>query len=149
MVVSPFAIRSMTVRDHAPVLRLWKSVPGMGLDSLADSKRGIALFLKRNPGFSLVALSDGRVVGAVLCGHDGRKGYLYHVAVAPGWQGKGIGQAMVKQALKALQQSGIGRADVHVFRGNRQGRKFWEKIGWRERTSTSRFVIRTDGKAVV
>ena len=127
------AIREMTPGDYHEVFALWKTSEGIGLSD-ADSPEGIAGFLARNPGLSLVA-RDGQVLaGAVLCGHDGRRGYLHHLAVVMGYRGHGIGHSLVRECLSRLQQRGVQRCHIFVIRGNRHALDFWEKIGWSIRT---------------
>ena len=95
-------IRIMQPEDHANVYELWTKTPGMGLNSLDDSKEGLTRFLKRNPTSCFVAVEENIIVGTILCGHDGRRGYIYHAAVAEAHQGKGIGSALLEAALEAL-----------------------------------------------
>jgi N-acetylglutamate synthase len=125
-------IRPFTLRDYDAALDLWKSCEGIGLTD-ADSRDGTASFLRRNRGLSVVAVRAGRLVGTALCGHDGRRGFIYHLAVAPAVRRKGIGRTLVEQCLRALRQAGIHKCHVVVFGRNRKGRQFWENIGWVER----------------
>ncbi len=120
--------------DHYDrVIELWRASKGVGLRS-DDSREGITAFLRHNPGLSFVALSDGKVVGAVLCGSDGRRGYLHHLAVAPPFRGKGVGRLLVDSCLAALDDAGIRKAHVHVFADNLDGQAFWDRTGWARRT---------------
>ena len=88
-------IRKMTVEDYDGVRALWMTIRGFAIRSLDDSREGVARFLERNPATSVVAVEEGRIVGAILCGHDGRRGCLYHVCVAEEYRMRGIGKAMV------------------------------------------------------
>lgn len=126
-------IRPFEIADHAAAIDLWQSTEGIGL-SASDSLANVDAFLKRNPGMSFVASSDGRLVGAVLCGTDGRRGYLHHLAVHPGFRGRGIGRQLVAHCLHALQRAGLPKCHLFLFRENLAGRQFWEKIGWSLRT---------------
>ena len=108
-------IRVMTIEDFDQVHALWMSIKGFGIRSVDDSKEGVERFLKRNPTTSVVAEEDGKIVGAILCGHDGRRGCLYHVCVDVNHRMKGIGKAMV------------------VFTQNDIGNAFWKEIGWTKR----------------
>ena len=122
----------MTVKDIKAVLAFWKDTPGIGLNE-SDTVPALESFLKRNPGLSLVVTAGKMIAGAVLCGHDGRRGYLHHLAVAPGQRGRGLGGAMVDECLKTLKMIGITRCNIFVFSDNRKVRKFWEKSGWQLR----------------
>ena len=95
-------IRTMTIEDYDEVYALWTKIRGFGLRSVDDSREGIARFLKRNPTTSVVAVEDGKVVGSILCGHDGRRGCLYHVCVDEDYRRRGIGKSMVVKAMEEL-----------------------------------------------
>ena len=123
-------IRLMTLADYADVHALWLSCTGMGLNDVDDSEAGIAKFLARNPDTCFVAQNDGRIVGAILTGSDGRRGYIYHTAVHPDFQGMGIGTQLVSHALAALEKVGITRAALVAFKRNQSGNAFWEKQGF-------------------
>ncbi len=126
-------IRAMTIADYDDTFALWQSIEGLGLSN-ADSREGILRYLERNPGLSLVAREDnGRLAGAVLCGHDGRRGYLHHLAVRPDCQGQGLGRKLAETCLAALHQEGIGKCHIFVKRSNAAGQAFWQRTGWIER----------------
>ncbi len=122
-------IREMQPSDYAAVRALWEQTPGIGL-SAADEPGAITSFLDRNPGLSFVASEGGRLVGTALCGHDGRRGYLYHLAVHSDARGRGIGSALVQRALDALSACGIVKCHLFVFRDNVPGNAFWTRTGW-------------------
>jgi len=126
-------ITKMTIKDYDEVYALWKNTEGMGLHSDSDSKKGILRYLKRNPGLSFVARENGRLVGTVLCGHDGRRGHLYHLAVDRSYRKKGIGNALVNRALSKLAAIGFSKCTLCAFVKNYAGRKFWRHTGWTER----------------
>jgi ribosomal protein S18 acetylase RimI-like enzyme len=126
----PCTIAPFTASDYAPVHALWQSCEGMGLHDDCDSEPAIARYLARNPGLSFVARAGARIVGAVLAGHDGRRGYLHHLAVHPDARGQGLGRRLVETALAALGEQGIRKAHIFVFRDNPQGRAFWQACGW-------------------
>ena len=126
-------IRRMTRKDFAAALALWQSVKGVGLDPAADSPAGLAAYLRHNPGLSFVAEVGGQLVGAALCGHDGRRGYLHHLAVAAIHRRQGIGQALAARCLAALGSAGIEKCHLFVFSNNRAGQKFWKSTGWQWR----------------
>ena len=96
-------IRIMTLEDYEEVCRLWQNTPGMGLNNVDDSREGLERFLRRNPTSCFVAEEEEKITGTILCGHDGRRGYLYHAAVAEAYQGQGIGKALLEAALHALE----------------------------------------------
>ena len=126
-------IRTMTLEDYEEVYGLWMSCPGMGLNNLDDSREGIGHFLERNPRTCLVAVEENRIVGVILAGNDGRRGYIYHTAVALSCQGRGVGTRMVQETLRALKEEGIRKAALVVFDRNEGGNAFWEKQGFTER----------------
>lgn len=120
----------MTVRDYDAVFALWQSISGVGVDADSDSRRGITRYLKRNPGLSFVACVGDVVVGAVLSGHDGRRGYLHHLAVAPAHRKNGIGRALASRCLQSLARQHIPKCNIFLFRSNAKGRSFWRHNGW-------------------
>ena len=123
----------MTIEDYQGVHDLWMSIKGFGIRSVDDSREGVEMFLKRNPTTSVVAIEDGRVVGSILCGHDGRRGCLYHVCVAEQYRRHGIGKAMVVQAMNALKAEHINKVSLIAFTQNDIGNAFWKHIGWTKR----------------
>ena len=128
---SVFGIRPMDIAHYDQLRALWLSTPGMGLNDLDDSREGIAKFIARNPRTSFVATENGfDVIGAIMCGHDGRRGYIYHTCVRADMQGKGIGRTLVEAALDALKAEGIHKAALVVFQRNEKGNVFWEKLGF-------------------
>jgi N-acetylglutamate synthase len=124
--------RSLQVLDIPDAIELWRTCDGVGI-SEGDTPQGITAFLARNPGTSQVAYAAERLVGAVLAGHDGRRGFLYHLAVHADFRGAGLGRALCDGALAALHDVGIDKCHVMVFRNNDQGRAFWTHLGWRKR----------------
>ena len=126
-------VRIMTIEDYEGVYALWKKIKGFGIRSIDDSKEGVARFLKRNQTTSVVAEKDGRIVGSILCGHDGRRGCLYHVCVDEDYRRHGIGKRMVVFAMKALKEEKINKVSLIAFTENDIGNAFWNTIGWTER----------------
>ena len=116
--------------DWAQAVRLWKRVPGLGLN-LADEQAGIFRFLERNAGLSLVARDDDELVGTVLTGYDGRRGYIYHACVAPEYQGRGIGKALMTECLARLEALGLDKASLYCKVDNASGQAFWAHSGWK------------------
>jgi N-acetylglutamate synthase len=126
-------ISKMEIENYEQVYALWQSVEGIGLHKDCDSKNGISAYLERNPGLSFVARDNEKVVGAVLCGHDGRRGYLHHLAIARPYRNKGIGRTLVEHALSVLDSLGIAKCHLFVFSENDDAQTFWQKIGWTKR----------------
>lgn len=126
-------IRNMQLDDYDSVYALWLSCPGMGLNNLDDSREGITKYLARNPDTCFVAVEDGHIIGSILTGHDGRRGYISHTAVSPSHQRQGIGKQLVEVALDALKQQDINKVNLVVFARNEKGNAFWEKMGFTQR----------------
>jgi ribosomal protein S18 acetylase RimI-like enzyme len=125
-------IREMEITDYEPIYALWRVSEGIGLSD-ADSKEGIKRFLERNPGLSFVALDGDQIVGAALCGHDGRRGYIHHLSVTKSYRQQGIGRSLVGRCMYALMRIGIAKCHLFVFGDNQEAIKFWNKVGWTER----------------
>jgi len=125
-------IREMTIQDYDEVLALWQTSEGVGLSD-ADSEESVARYLERNPGLSFVACDGEHLVGAILCGHDGRRGYIHHLAVSESHRRQGLGRALVERCLSALRQAGIDKCHLFVFADNRDTIAFWKGIGWTQR----------------
>jgi ribosomal protein S18 acetylase RimI-like enzyme len=118
--------------EIAQALELWAASEGVGLRG-ADEPAALARYLARNPGLSLAAHDGGRMVGAVLCGHDGRRGYLHHLAVAASHRRRGIGRALVERCLDGLRRDGIAKCHLFVYQHNAAGQAFWRALGWHAR----------------
>ena len=123
-------IRVMTIADYGRVYALWMTCRNMGFNNLDDSREGIEKYLKRNPDTCFVALEGDTLAGVILCGHDGRRGFIHHMAVAEGYRDNGIGTALVDAALSALRAEGIHKVALVAFRYNEAGNAFWEKMGF-------------------
>ncbi|MBR1527999.1 MAG: GNAT family N-acetyltransferase [Oscillospiraceae bacterium] len=126
-------IRVMNISDYEQVYQLWISCAGMGLNNLDDSKEGIERFLNRNPETCFVAEKEQKIVGVIIAGNDGRRGYIYHTAVNPDDRNQGIATKLVNKAMEALKASGINKTALVVFSKNIGGNAFWEKIGFTSR----------------
>ncbi len=126
-------IREMRETDYDEVYKLWKLIQGFAIRSIDDSKDGVSVFLKRNPTTSCVAIEDDKVVGAILCGHDGRRGCFYHVCVHPEYRLRGIGKSMVVFCMNALKDEHINKVSLIAFTKNDIGNAFWKNIGWTKR----------------
>ena len=126
-------IRIMTIDDYNEVYPLWTSTAGVGLRSLDDSEQGIKKFIDRNPQTNFVAVDGDKIVGVILCGHDGRRAYIYHTCVNIEYRGQGIGKKLVDATLEALKAEGINKAALVVFADNQIGNPFWNAVGWERR----------------
>jgi ribosomal protein S18 acetylase RimI-like enzyme len=127
-----YAFRALTIADHDAVLQLWQETEGVGLNE-SDSRENIAIFLERNPGMCRVAVVGEKIVGAVLCGHDGRRGYLHHLAVATAHRKLGLGRQLVEACLADLAGQGISKCNIFLFADNASGEAFWKHNGWDKR----------------
>lgn len=130
---SGITIRNMTIEDYDGVYQLWMSIKGFAIRSIDDSREGVERFLWRNPGTSVVAADGGRIVGSILCGHDGRRGCLYHVCVHEDYRMRGIGKRMVVHCMNALEKEHISKVSLIAFTRNDIGNAFWKGIGWTKR----------------
>lgn len=126
-------IRKITIGDYEKMYALWLSCKGMGLNDTDDSKEGIKRFLDRNPETCFAACENERIIGVILAGNDGRRGFIYHTAVSPDCRGRGVGTALVNAALEALKNLGIAKTALVVFDRNETGNAFWEKQGFTAR----------------
>lgn len=126
-------IRKMKPDDYEQLKSLWMKIHGFGIRSIDDSRIGVERFLKRNPTSSVVAIEDGHIVDSILCGHDGRRGCLYHVCVDEMYRRRGIGKEMVTFCMKALRDEQINKVSLIAFTKNDIGNAFWKCIGWTKR----------------
>ena len=126
-------VRTMTIEDFDQVHALWMTISGFAIRSIDDSREGVERFLRRNPTTSVVAEEDGKIVGSILCGHDGRRGCLYHVCVRKGYRRHGVGKAMVVECMKALRREEITNVSLIAFTKNDIGNAFWNRMGWTRR----------------
>jgi ribosomal protein S18 acetylase RimI-like enzyme len=123
--------REFSISDYEAALALWQRVEGLEIAE-GDDKESVAQFLARNPGLSRVATDGSAIVGVALCGHDGRRGYIYHLAVDPIYQGRRVGKRLMTQCLDGLRRAGLKRALILVANDNLRGRRFWRYYGWEE-----------------
>jgi putative acetyltransferase len=136
-------VRAFRVEDYDAVIALWRRTEGVGLNE-SDARRAIAAFLRRNPRLSFVAELGGRIIGAVLCGHDGRRGYLHHLAVSKRYRKRGIGRRLANACLAKLRKAGISKCNIFIFASNAAGMKFWAHSGWNLRTELRLMQIPLD-----
>jgi putative acetyltransferase len=127
-----FRILDFEPEFYDQVLSLWRRCDGIGLSG-ADSFENICAYLERNSGMSFVAIGSGEVVGAALSGHDGRRGYIHHLAVRPAWRGHGVGRRLADRCLQALERAGIQKCHLFIYTDNEEGMAFWRSIGWTPR----------------
>ena len=126
-------VRTMTIEDDQGVHDLWMTIKGFAIRSIDDSREGVERFLKRNPATSVVAEENGEIVGSILCGHDGRRGCLYHVCVREDCRMRGIGKSMVVRCMEELEKEKISKVSLIAFTENDIGNAFWKEIGWTKR----------------
>ena len=126
-------IRTMNISDYSQVYTLWLSTPGLGLNAIDDSVEGIEKHLNRNPNTSFVAEFNGRIVGVILAGHDGRRGFIYHMSVNLESRRQGIGEQLLAAAIRALRDEGILKVALVSLANNKIGNQFWEKQGFTSR----------------
>jgi len=129
--MSEIKTRAFEIADYDAAVQLWSRVEGVEIAE-GDSKEDIEFYLLRNPGLSRVAEDNGAIVGASLCSHDGHRGYIYHLAVAPEYHGRGVGRKLVAECLDGLRELGLKRALILVATDNPQGQAFWRRCGWED-----------------
>lgn len=126
-------IRKMTIEDYEDVYELWTNTSGMGMRSIDDTKEGIEKYLDRNPETCFVAEAENEIVGVILSGHDGRRGYIYHTSVKEAARKHGVGEALVNAAMEELKEEGINKVALVAFNTNELGNSFWQAQGFVER----------------
>ena len=139
-----FSIRVMTLDDYDAVMEMMRSTPGISLRD-ADSRESTARYLARNPGMSFVAEAEGVLCGCVMCGHDGRRGYLQHLLVLPEYRRQGIANALVERCLSSLENLGIHKCHLDVFKTNLAAARCWQSQGWQLRTDIDRYSFTRPG----
>ena len=123
--------REFSISDYDGALELWQRAEGLEIAE-GDDRASVADFLVRNPGLSRAATDGSAIVGVALCGHDGRRGYIYHLAVDPAYQVRGLGRRLMDECLGGLCRAGLKRALILVAHDNSGGQKFWRRHGWEE-----------------
>ena len=142
-------IRVMTKDDYDEVKALWMKIKGFGIRSIDDSREGVERFIKRNPTTSVVAIEDGKIVGSILCGHDGRHGTLYHVCVDEAYRQHGIGKSMVVKCMEALMEEKINKVTIIAFTKNDVGNAFWNGIGWTKREDLNYYDFKLNEENII
>ena len=123
--------REFSISDYDGALQVWRRVEGVEIAE-GDDRKGIAEFLARNPSLSRVVIDGQAIVGVALCGHDGRRGHIYHLAVDPAYQGRGLGKRLLDECLDGLRKAGVQRVIILVADDNQRGAEFWKRCGWEE-----------------
>ncbi len=126
-------IREMTIHDYDEMIELWRNMEGLAISN-ADTRANIEFYLTRNEGLSFVYEAEGRIAATILCGHDGRRGFIYHVAVDPAFRKQNIGQRLVELSLSKLREAGIDKCHIFVLDDNEGGGRFWSRTGWEKRS---------------
>ncbi len=134
-------IRHFTINDYYEVYQLWKRTPGVGLRTLDDSREGIDKFLVRNPNTNYVAEEDGHIIGVVLGGHDGRRGYIYHTCVEEAYRRHSLGRMLINKVIEAMKEEGITKLGLLCYAENNQGKEFWSGLGWEFRKDLNYYTI--------
>jgi putative acetyltransferase len=125
-------ISEMQISDYDEVINLWRNAGYIHLNN-ADSRDNIKAYLNRNPGLSLLVRTEEKLIGAILAGEDGRRGFLHHLAIDRKYRKMGIGHNLVEKCLVALKERGIHKCHAFILRENEKGYQFWTAIGWKER----------------
>ena len=133
----------MTIKDYDTFYKFWMETPGIGLNSIDDSREGIAKYLCRNPDSCFVAKEDDKITGTIMSGHDGKRGFIYHLAVKPSSRKQGIASELVDKALAFLKKEGLFKVAILVMGNNEIGNDFWEKRGfvWRDDLKYRDFIL--------
>lgn len=124
-----YKIRQMTMADYSGAYSLWKRTEGLSLEE-SDSREAMAIYLGRNRGFCFVACKGDRVIGTILCGHEGRRGIVRHLAISRKYRQRGVARTLISRCLSALGKAGIRKCNTFVLDTNTEGRSFWEHMGW-------------------
>ena len=142
-------IRAMKPEDYDKVRSLWESIHGFAIRSIDDSREGILRFLDRNPGISAVAVDGEKIVGSILCGHDGRTGTFYHVCVEEKYRRRGIGKDMVVFCMRGLMEEKINTISLVAFLDNEAGNGFWNGIGWTMRSDLNQYEFKLNKENMI
>ena len=127
-------VRKTVITDYNQMHELWLSCTGMGLNNLDDSEKGIAAFIARNPDTCFVAEENSQIIGTIMAGNDGRRGYIYHMAVSPDFRNRGVASRLLESVVTELTDLGIAKAALVVYGQNDAGNAFWESQGFKVRT---------------
>ncbi len=139
----------MKIEDYASVHQLWEHIHGFAIRSIDDSEKGIDKFIRRNPTTSIVATDGDKIIGTILCGHDGRTATFYHVCVAEEYRRHGVGKQMVVAAMKALQEEEINTISLIAFTNNDIGNAFWNGMGWTKRSDANQYNFKLNEENII
>ncbi len=131
MKLQDLIVEKMRVDDYEEIHKIWSNSNGVTLRAIDDSREGIGRFLKRNPNNSLICRLNKKIIGGILCGHDGRKGFIYHTVVKDKYRGSGVGKKLVEDAIKSLKDEHITKIGVLINSDNPSGNDFWESLGFK------------------
>ncbi len=134
-------IRRLMIDDYDQIYRLWQDTPGVGLNQLDDSREGIQRFLLRNPSTCFAAEENGRIIGVILGGHDGRRGHIYHACVDTDYRRRSIGTKLVTKVIEAMKEENITKVTLVAFKDNNTGNLFWNRAGWIRRDDLNYYAI--------
>ena len=132
-----YMVRQITIDDYDAIYELWNSTEQSrrALNPVDDSREGIERYLKRNPNTCFAAVKDGKVIGVILTGHDGRRAIIHHLCVHPDCRRTGVAGRLVTLAEEALKKEGIQKIFGLVFKDNEAANAFWEQQGYSLRTN--------------
>jgi N-acetylglutamate synthase len=136
--MNKYSFREMNINDYDRILIFWRRTQGLGLSD-TDSREGIRVFLERNPGLCFVCQEGERLIGTILCGHDARRGYIYHLAVDETHRRRGLGRQLTQLSLDVLHSLGIAKCHLFVYRDNKEAELFYGRMGWQKRTTLDIF----------
>ena len=134
------SISEFTIDRYDEVSALMNRAPGVAVRE-ADSREATERYLLRNPSLSFIAEEEGKIIGLAMCGHDGRRGYLQHVIVAPECRGRGVADALVTRCLAGLEVLGIVKTHIDVFVANEAANRYWKRRGWKKRDDVYRYSM--------
>jgi ribosomal protein S18 acetylase RimI-like enzyme len=120
----------MTINDYDAVMALWMKTEGLKLDE-SDEFENMGYYLERNPGLSFVAVLDNKIIGTIKCGHDGRRGYIYHLVINTQHKGNGISKRLYQKSIEELKRQRINKCNLYVLSSNKSGLEYWEHNGWK------------------
>ena len=126
-----YKIRKMVINDYNELITLWKNTDGIGINGYDDSKKAIKKFLERNPNTCFVMeYNKTEIIGTIMGGNDGRRGFIYHLMVKPEHRKNGIGKKLLEKTETSFGKAGLRRINLVVLKKNITGNKFWDENGY-------------------